>query len=144
MAIERTLTIIKPDAVRKGCAGAMIARLSEEGFRVVALRQRRLSLREAQGFYHVHRNRPFFGELTQFMSSGPCVPVVLERENAIARLREVMGATDPARAEEGTIRKRFGTDVGQNAIHGSDSAPSAHEEIAYFFAGIELIGGAEG
>ena len=138
MAIERTLTIIKPDAVRRGSAGAILARLQEEGFKVLALRQRHLSKREAEGFYHVHRSRPFFGELTDFMSSGPCIPIVLERENAIARLREVMGATDPAKAEASTIRKAFGSNVGENAIHGSDSAASAKEEISYYFAGIEL------
>lgn len=141
MAIERTLTIVKPDAVRNGNIGAILARLQEEGFSIVALRQRHLSTREAEGFYHVHRSRPFFGELTAFMSSGPCVPVVLARENGIARLREVMGATDPAKADDGTIRKRFGTDLGQNAIHGSDSPASAAEEIAYFFAGIDLLSG---
>jgi nucleoside-diphosphate kinase len=138
LATERTLTIIKPDAVRAGHAGAILARLQEEGFRVVALRQRHLSLREAQGFYHVHSARPFFGELTEFMSSGPCIPIVLEREGAIARLREVMGATDPAKAADGTIRKKFGANVGENAIHGSDSPESAKEEISYYFAGIEL------
>ncbi len=138
MAIERTLTIIKPDAVRKGATGAILARLQEEGFRIIALRQRHLSLQEAQGFYHVHRERPFFGELTAFMSSGPCVPIALEREGAIARLREVMGATDPAKAADGTIRKAFGSNVGENAIHGSDSPASAKEEISYYFAGIEL------
>ena len=138
MAIERTLTIIKPDAVRKGAAGAILARLQEEGFRIVAVRQRHLSKREAEGFYHVHRERPFFGELTDFMSSGPCVPTVLERDGAIARLREVMGATDPAKASDGTIRKAFGAKVGENAIHGSDSPASAREEISYYFAGIDL------
>ena len=138
MAIERTLTIVKPDATRQGHVGAILARLQEEGFRIVAMQQRHLSLREAQGFYHVHASRPFFGELTEFMSSGACVPVVLERENAIARLREVMGATDPAKAEASTIRKRFGTDLGQNAIHGSDSPTTASEEISYFFAGVDL------
>ena len=140
MAVERTLTIIKPDAVAKGAAGSIIARLTEEGFRTVAMRQVRLTLEQAQGFYHVHRERPFFGELTEFMSSGPCVPIVLEREDAIARLREVMGATNPAEAAEGTIRKLHATDVGRNAIHGSDSPQSASEEIAYFFAGVELVG----
>lgn len=141
MAIERTLTIVKPDAVRKGATGAILARLTEEGFRILAVRQRQLSLREAEGFYHVHRARPFFGELTAFMSSGPCVPVVLERENAILHLRDVMGATDPAKAKDGTIRKKFGTDVGMNAIHGSDAPETAREEIAYYFAGIDLLGG---
>jgi nucleoside-diphosphate kinase len=141
VAVERTLTIVKPDAVAQGAAGAILARLQEEGFRVVALRQRRLSLREAQGFYHVHRERPFFGELTEFMSSGPCLPAVLEREDAVAHLRKIMGATDPAKAEDGTIRKRFATDVGRNAIHGSDAAETAREEIAYFFAGVDLLAG---
>jgi nucleoside-diphosphate kinase len=141
VAIERTLTIVKPDAVRKGATGAILARLAEEGFRIVALRQRHLSLREAEGFYHVHRSRPFFGELTTFMSSGPCVPVVLERENAILHLRTVMGATDPAKAADGTIRKQFGADVGMNAIHGSDAPETAREEIAYYFAGVDLLGG---
>ena len=141
MAVERTLTIIKPDAVAAGASGAILARLQDEGFRVVALRQRHLSKREAEGFYHVHRERPFFGELTAFMSSGPCLPVVLEREDAIAHLRRVMGATDPAKADAGTIRKRFGSNVGENAIHGSDAPATAREEVAYFFAGIELLGG---
>jgi nucleoside-diphosphate kinase len=138
VAIERTLTIIKPDAVRKNATGAIIARLQEDGFTVLAMRQRHLSKREAEGFYHVHRARPFFGELTDFMSSGPCVPIVLQRDNAIARLREVMGATDPAKADAGTIRKAHGANVGENAIHGSDSPESAREEIAYWFAGVEL------
>ena len=138
MAIERTLTIIKPDAVRNGVAGPILARLQEEGFTIVAMRQRHLSLREAEGFYHVHAARSFFGELTEFMSSGPCIPVVLQRDNAILRLREIMGATDPAKAEASTIRKKFGSNVGENAVHGSDSAESAKEEISYYFAGIEL------
>jgi len=141
VAVERTLTIIKPDAVAAGAAGAIVSRLQEEGFRIVAMQQRQLSKREAEGFYHVHRERPFFGELTTFMSSGPCVPIALERDNAIGHLRKVMGATDPAKADEGTIRKRFGSNVGENAIHGSDAPETAREEIAYFFAGIELLGG---
>ena len=138
MAIERTFTIIKPDAVAKGAIGPILSRLSEEGFKILALRMRHLSLREAEGFYHVHRERPFFGELTEFMSSGPCVPAVLEREDAIATLRKVMGATNPAEADEGTIRKQWATDIGQNAIHGSDGPDTAREEIAYFFSGVEL------
>ena len=138
MAIERTFTIIKPDATAKGAVGPILSRLSEEGFKIVALRMRHLSLREAEGFYHVHRERPFFGELTEFMSSGPCVPAVLEREDAIPHLRKVMGATNPADAEEGTIRKQWATDIGQNAIHGSDAPETAAEEIAYFFSGVEL------
>jgi nucleoside-diphosphate kinase len=140
VAKQRTLTIIKPDAVAKGAVGPILARLSEEGFRIVALRMRHLSLREAEGFYHVHRERPFFGELTEFMSSGPCVPAVLEREDAIAHLRTVMGATNPAEAADGTIRKQWATDIGRNAIHGSDAPETAREEVAYFFAGVELLG----
>ena len=141
MGLERTLTIIKPDAVAKGAAGAILSRLSEEGFRVVGLRQRRLTRAEAEGFYAVHRERPFFAELTEFMSSGPCMPAALERENAVAQLREVMGATDPAQAAEGTIRDQHATDIGRNAIHGSDSAENAAIEIAYFFSGVELRDG---
>ena len=138
MAIERTFTIIKPDATAKGAVGPILSRLSEEGFKIIALRMRHLSLREAEGFYHVHRERPFFGELTEFMSSGPCVPAVLEREDAIAQLRKVMGATNPAEAADGTIRKQWATDIGQNAIHGSDAPETAAEEISYFFSGVEL------
>ena len=140
MALERTLTIIKPDVVSKGATGAIMSRFIEESFRIVGVRQRCLSLREAEGFYHVHRERPFFGELTEFMSSGPCVPMVLEREDAIATLRKTMGATNPAEADEGTIRKQFAEDIGRNAVHGSDAPETAREEIAYFFAGIDLIG----
>jgi len=138
VAIERTFTIIKPDATAKGAVGPILSRLSEEGFKIVALRMRHLSLREVEGFYHVHSERPFFGELTEFMSSGPCVPAVLEREDAISHLRKVMGATNPADAEEGTIRKQWATDIGQNAIHGSDAPETAAEEIGYFFSGVEL------
>lgn len=138
MAIERTFTIIKPDAVAKGAIGPILSRLGEEGFKILALRMRHLSRREAEGFYHVHRERPFFGELTEFMSSGPCVPAVLEREDAIATLRKVMGATNPEEADEGTIRKQWATDIGRNAIHGSDGPDTAREEIAYFFPGCEL------
>ncbi|MEM7248886.1 MAG: nucleoside-diphosphate kinase [Acidobacteriota bacterium] len=140
MAVQRTLTIIKPDAVAKGAAGAILARLNEEGFRVVAMKQLHLSQREAEGFYAVHRERPFFGELTEFMSSGPCCPAVLERDDAITKLREVMGATNPAEAADGTIRKLFAEDIGKNAIHGSDAPETAATEIAYFFAGTELLG----
>ena len=142
MARERTLTIIKPDAVEKGATGAILARLAEEGFTLVALRQRWLARREVEGFYHVHRGKPFFDELVEFMSSGPCMPVVLERDNAIAHLREVMGATDPSNADEGTLRKQYATDIGQNAVHGSDAPETAAFEIGYFFAGVELSGGA--
>jgi nucleoside-diphosphate kinase len=136
---ERTFSIIKPDAVEAGNAGAVLGRLETAGFRIVALRQRSLTLAEAEGFYHVHRERPFFASLCAFMSSGPCVTMVLEREGAIAGLREIMGATDPAKAAAGTIRKDFAASIERNAIHGSDAPETAAFEIGYFFPGIELI-----
>jgi nucleoside-diphosphate kinase len=136
---ERTLSIIKPDAVTAGHAGAILSRLEHAGFRIVALRLRSLSRAEAEGFYHVHRARPFFASLCAFMSSGPCITMVLEREGAVARLREIMGATDPAQAAAGTIRKDFAASIEANAIHGSDAAETAAFEIAYFFPGIELV-----
>jgi nucleoside-diphosphate kinase len=136
--IERTFSIIKPDAVKAGSAGGILARIEKDGFRVVALRLRHLTRAEAEGFYHVHRARPFFGSLTEFMSGGPCITMVLERENAVARLRELMGATDPAKAAAGTIRKDFAASIEANAIHGSDAADTAAFEISYFFPGIEL------
>ena len=139
---ERTLCIIKPDAVAAGQAGQILARLEGAGFRIVALRMRRLSAAEAEGFYHVHRERPFFKSLVDFMGSGPCVPMVLERDNAIARLRELMGATDPAKAAAGTIRKDFASSIEANRIHGSDAAETARFEIGYFFPGIELTAAA--
>ena len=136
--IERTFSIIKPDAVKAGSAGGILARIEKDGFRIVALRLRHLTRAEAEGFYHVHRARPFFGSLTEFMSGGPCITMVLEREGAIARLRELMGATDPAKAAAGTIRKDFAASIEANAIHGSDAAETAAFEIGYFFPGIEL------
>ena len=136
---ERTLSIIKPDAVKAGKAGAILSRLEQGGFRIVALRLRRLTSAEAEGFYHVHRARPFFASLCAFMSSGPCVTLVLERDSAIAKLREVMGTTDPAKAAAGTIRKDFACSIEQNAIHGSDAPETAAFEIGYFFPGIELV-----
>ncbi len=136
---ERTFSIIKPDAVEAGNAGAILSRLEKAGFRIVALRLRRLSRREAEGFYQVHAARPFFAGLTEFMSSGPCLTMVLEREDAIARLREIMGATDPARAAAGTIRKDFASSIQNNAIHGSDAPETARFEIGYFFPGVELV-----
>ena len=136
--IERTFSIIKPDAVKAGSAGGILSRIEKDGFRIVALRLRHLTRAEAEGFYHVHRARPFFGSLTEFMSGGPCITMVLERENAIARLRELMGATDPAKAAAGTIRKDFAASIEANAIHGSDAAETAAFEIGYFFPGIEL------
>jgi nucleoside-diphosphate kinase len=136
---ERTFSIIKPDAVKAGNAGAILSRLEKAGFRVVALRMRSLTRAEAEGFYHVHAARPFFGSLCDFMSSGPCVTMVLEREGAIAQLREIMGATDPAKAAAGTIRKDFAASIEANAIHGSDAPGTAAFEIGYFFPGIELV-----
>jgi len=135
---ERTFSIIKPDAVKAGSAGGILARIEKDGFKIVALRLRHLTRAEAEGFYHVHRARPFFGSLTEFMSGGPCITMVLEREGAIARLRELMGATDPAKAAAGTIRKDFAASIEANAIHGSDAAETAAFEIGYFFSGIEL------
>ena len=136
---ERTLSIIKPDAVAAGNAGAVLARLEKAGFRIVALRMRSLSRAEAEGFYHVHRGRPFFSGLCAFMSSGHCITMVLERENAIAYLREIMGATDPAEAVPGTIRKDLAASIERNAIHGSDAPETAAFEIGYFFPGVELV-----
>jgi nucleoside-diphosphate kinase len=138
---ERTLSIIKPDAVKAGQAGEILARLEKAAFRTVALRLRYLTRAEAEGFYQVHRERPFFGSLCGFMSSGPCVILVLERENAIAQLREIMGATDPAKAGPGTIRRDFASSIEANCIHGSDGAESARLEIGYFFPGIDLLEG---
>ena len=135
---ERTFSIIKPDAVKAGSAGGILARIEKDGFKIVALRLRHLTRAEAEGFYHVHRARPFFGSLAEFMSGGPCITMVLERENAVARLRELMGATDPAKAAAGTIRKDFAASIEANAIHGSDAAETAAFEIGYFFPGIEL------
>jgi len=136
---ERTFSIIKPDAVAAGNAGAILSRIEAARFRVVALRMRSLTLAEAEGFYHVHAARPFFGSLCAFMSSGRCVTMVLERENAIAHLREIMGATDPAKAAPGTIRKDFAASIERNAIHGSDAPETAAFEISYFFPGVELV-----
>jgi len=136
---ERTLSIIKPDAVAAGNAGAVLTRLEKAGFRIVALRMRSLSRPEAEGFYHVHRERPFFAGLCAFMSSGPCITMVLERENAIALLRELMGATDPAKAAPGTIRKGLAASIERNAIHGSDAPETAAFEIGYFVPGVELV-----
>jgi len=135
---ERTFSIIKPDAVAAADAGAILSRLEQAGFKIVALRMRHLTVPEAEGFYHVHRERPFFADLCQFMSSGPCITMVLERDNAIGGLRELMGATDPSKAAEGTIRKEFAESIEANAIHGSDALETASFEIGYFFPGIEL------
>ncbi|HEV3277095.1 MAG TPA: nucleoside-diphosphate kinase [Terriglobia bacterium] len=139
MALERTLTIIKPDAVKAGHAGDIIKIFETNGFRIVAVRLENLSKQEAEGFYAVHRGRPFFESLTSFMSSGPAIPMVLEGENVIARLREVMGATNPANAAAGTIRKLYAASIEANCVHGSDAPETAAFEIAYFFPGIQLI-----
>ena len=137
--MERTFSAIKPDAVRAGNVGKIIQRIEEDGFKVVALRMRKLTRQEAEIFYSVHKERPFYGSLCDFMSSGPCVTMVLEADNAILKLRTLMGATDPAKAKEGTIRKEYGASVENNAIHGSDGPDTAKDEIGYFFSGIELV-----
>jgi nucleoside-diphosphate kinase len=139
LAIERTFAIIKPDAVSKGSTGAILSRIHAAGFSIVAIKSMRLTAEEAGGFYAVHRSRPFFGELTTFMSSGKIFPMVLEAEGAIAKWRETMGATDPAKAAPGTIRKDFGANIQNNATHGSDAPETAAFEIAYFFAGLDLL-----
>ena len=136
---QRTFSIIKPDAVRRGYIGAILAEIDKAGFRVVSVKKQSISKPQAEGFYYVHKERPFFGELCTFMSSGPLVLLVLEKDNAIADLRKLMGATNPAQAEEGTIRKKFAASIGENAIHGSDAEETAAFEIAYWFAGYELI-----
>ncbi|HEY2407312.1 MAG TPA: nucleoside-diphosphate kinase [Polyangiaceae bacterium] len=139
MAVERTLCIIKPDAVEKRKQGAILQRVLEEGFKVIAMRQAQLSRREAEGFYAVHRERPFFDELCTFMTRSPVVVIALERENAVQHWRTVIGATDPAKAVDGTIRKLFGANVGENAVHGSDSPENGRIETAYYFPGAELV-----
>ena len=136
---QRTFSIVKPDAVRKGYTAAILSEIAKAGFQIVSLRKQSISKAEAEGFYAVHRERPFFGELTTFMSSGPIVLMVLEKDNAIADLRKLMGATNPANAEEGTIRKKYAASIGENAIHGSDAEDTAAFEIGYFFAGLELV-----
>jgi nucleoside-diphosphate kinase len=139
MATERTLCIMKPDSIEKRVEGKILQRLQEEEFRIVAMKRIRLSRQMAEGFYAVHRERPFFDELCTFMSRGPVVVAVLERQNAVEHYRKVIGATDPARADDGTIRKLYGTNVGENAVHGSDSVENGKLEAAYFFPGYELL-----
>jgi nucleoside-diphosphate kinase len=136
---DRTFAIIKPDAVRGAKTGAIIQRMLDGGFQIRALKMIHMTLKEAEGFYTVHRERPFFPGLTEFMSSGPCVVLVLEKDDAVKGWRDLMGATDPAKADEGTIRKEFGSSVGENATHGSDSDENAAIEIAYFFSQIEIV-----
>ena len=139
MAVEQTLSIIKPDAVKKNVIGQILARFEKAGLRVVAARMMHLSRAEAEGFYAVHRGRPFFNDLVEFMISGPVLVQVLEGENAIARNRELMGATDPKKAEKGTIRADFAASIDANAVHGSDAAETARTEIAYFFPRCEVF-----
>ena len=136
---QRTFSIVKPDAVRKGFTGAILAEIDKAGFKIVALKKASISKKQAEGFYAVHSARPFFDALSTFMSSGPIVLMCLEKENAIADLRKLMGATNPASAEDGTIRKKFAGSIEENAIHGSDAEDTAAFEISYFFAGLELI-----
>lgn len=140
MAAERTFSIIKPDATKRNLTGEINAKLEAAGLRIVAQKRVWMTRRQAEGFYAVHRGRPFFDELCDFMSSGPTVVQVLEGDNAIARNREIMGATDPAKADAGTIRKDFATSIGENAVHGSDGPDTAAEEIAYWFAAVEIVG----
>ncbi|RLA93825.1 MAG: nucleoside-diphosphate kinase [Deltaproteobacteria bacterium] len=137
--MERTLSIIKPDGVRKGLIGEIIKRFDQNGFKIRAMKMVHISKKEAEGFYAVHRDKPFFESLTKFMSSGPIVVMVLEREGAIEKNREIMGATDPAKAAEGTIRREFADNIEQNIVHGSDSPETARTEIAYFFNALEIV-----
>jgi len=141
MAIEQTLSIIKPDGVKKNVIGNILNRFEQANLKIVATKLVHLSIREAEGFYAVHSARPFFGELCEFMASGPVVISVLQGEGAIAKNRELMGATNPAEADEGTIRKAFADSIGENTVHGSDAADTAKTEISYFFAETELVNG---
>lgn len=140
MAVERTLSIIKPDATRRNLTGRVNAKFEEAGLRIVAQKRLKLSAEQAGAFYAVHRERPFYNDLVSFMTSGPVVVQVLEGENAVARNREIMGATNPANAAPGTIRKEFAESIEANSVHGSDSAENAATEIAFFFAGTEIVG----
>ncbi|MDA0682874.1 MAG: nucleoside-diphosphate kinase [Bacteroidetes bacterium] len=140
--MERTLAILKPDCVRKNLIGKVVAHIQEAGFTVRAMKLVQLSRAEAEGFYAVHKDRPFFGELVDFMTSGPCVPIVLEKENAVADYRTLIGATDPAEAEEGTIRKLYADNKGQNIVHGSDSVENGRLESNYYFPEFEIINNA--
>lgn len=136
--MERTFAIIKPDAVKSRYAGKIIQRIEEAGFTIRAIQMRHLSVKEAEGFYAVHRERPFFASLTRFMSSGPCIVMALETDGAIKKWRDLMGATDPAKADTGTLRKDFGASIEHNATHGSDAPETAAYELGYFFPGIEF------
>lgn len=137
---ERTLSIIKPDATERNLVGAILALIEQSGLRIVAMKRIRMSKKDAEGFYAVHKDRPFFGELTDFMASGPVVVSVLEGKNCIAKYREIMGATNPANAAEGTIRKLYAKSIDANAVHGSDAPETAYEEIQYFFSDQEICG----
>lgn len=143
MALQRTLSIVKPDAVAKGVAGEILARIEQAGLKIIALKMVRLSEAQARGFYAVHKERPFYGELVAFMTSGPVVVSALEGDDAIARYRELMGATNPAEAAEGTIRKDYASDIEKNAVHGSDAPETARIEISYFFNASEILGPVE-
>jgi len=140
MAMERTFSIIKPDATARNLTGAINAMIEQAGLRIVAQKRMRITREQAETFYNVHRARPFFGELVDFMTSGPVVVQVLEGDGAIAKYREIMGATDPAKAAEGTIRKVHAKSIGENSVHGSDAADTAAQEISQFFAGNEIVG----
>ncbi len=140
MAMERTFSIIKPDATARNLTGAINAMIEQSGLRIVAQKRIRITREQAETFYAIHRSRPFFGELVDFMTSGPVVVQVLEGEDAIARYRDLMGATDPAKAEPGTIHKIHAKSIGENSVHGSDAADTAAQEIGQFFAGIEIVG----
>ncbi|MCK0138939.1 nucleoside-diphosphate kinase [Aliiroseovarius sp. F47248L] len=140
MAIQRTFSIIKPDATKRNLTGAINAKIEAAGLRIIAQKRIHMTQKQAETFYGVHKERPFFGELVEFMISEPVVVQVLEGENAIKAYRDVMGATNPADADEGTIRKEFAQSVGENSVHGSDAPETAAEEIAYFFSGLELVG----
>jgi nucleoside-diphosphate kinase len=137
--LERTFAMIKPDAVRNGYTGDILNIIRDNGFRVVGMKLRKIAMHEAQAFYEVHKERPFYGGLVKFMSEGPVVVMVLERENAIAKWRDVMGATNPANAAEGTIRKRFAENIERNAVHGSDAPETAAQELPFFFSTAELL-----
>ncbi len=139
MALERTFGMIKPDAVKNGHVGKILNMIEERGLRVVGIKTRRISRHEAEAFYAVHKERPFFGGLVTFMTEGPAMVMVLERENAIAEWRDLMGATNPANAAEGTIRKKFAENIERNSVHGSDATETANLEIPFFFSGAELI-----
>ncbi|MBI2374458.1 MAG: nucleoside-diphosphate kinase [Deltaproteobacteria bacterium] len=138
MSIERTLSIVKPDAVKKGCIGGVLDKLEKGGLKIVAARMTRLTQAQAEAFYAVHKERPFYRSLVEFMTSGPVVVSVLEGENAVLRNREIMGATDPAKAADGTIRKLYGANIENNAVHGSDSLDNAKTEVSFFFAAADL------